>query len=61
MNDTIYVGEHLWIGQAGHFFIVLSFVTALLSSISYFIDVQKKSNDNGWARLGRNAFYVHGL
>lgn len=61
MNDTIYVGEHLWIGQAGHFFIVLSFVTALLSSISYFIDVQKKSNDTGWALLGRNAFYVHGF
>lgn len=58
-----YIGEALWIGNLGHFFIVLSFVMAGLSAFSYFYaefvknDVQKSM----WKTVGRGAFYTHGF
>jgi|GEM_PF-26184 len=58
-----YLGEHLLPGQFGHFFVVLSFVTALLASVSYFIATQRPESAQfaGWRRLGRGAFVLHGL
>ena len=37
-----YVGEHLLPGQLGYFFVILAFVTALLSSVSYFFAAKEK-------------------
>ena len=31
-----YIGEHLWAGQLGNLFVVVSFVAALLSTYAYF-------------------------
>lgn len=66
-----YVGEHLVWGQLGHFFIVLSFVGALLSALSYWFaaknSVLQSSGGagtasavfNDWKRLGRLGFNLH--
>ncbi len=63
MNEIKYVGEHLWVGQLGHIFILASFVTALLSGVSYFLSVKKNHSAEAvsWAKIGRFSFYIHGL
>jgi cytochrome c-type biogenesis protein CcmF len=58
-----YVGESLWIGNLGHFFIVLSFVAAGLAAFSFFYaefckNLVKKTL---WNKLARWAFYTHGF
>jgi cytochrome c-type biogenesis protein CcmF len=55
-----YVGEHLFPGQLGHFFALLSFAASLVAVIAYW----KASNAsilteaNSWRRMGRIAFFV---
>ncbi|MCS7036816.1 MAG: cytochrome c biogenesis protein CcsA [Saprospiraceae bacterium] len=58
-----YIGEHLLPGQIGHLLAVLSFVAALLASVSYFLAVRRRTlpDEAGWRLLGRGAFVVHGL
>ncbi len=53
-------GEHLWIGQAGHFLVILAFVAALLSTISYFIASRNKTGIDtaSWMRQARILFIV---
>lgn len=57
-----YTGEHLLPGQLGHLCAVLSFVAALLASISYFIATQNRDKPQfqGWRNLGRSAYLLHG-
>jgi len=31
-----YIGEHLWLGQAGHIFNLVSFVAAVVATIAFF-------------------------
>ncbi|WP_158826256.1 cytochrome c biogenesis protein CcsA [Mucilaginibacter lacusdianchii] len=58
--DTVFKGEHLLPGHLGQFFIVLSFGTALLSTISYFFaTTQTNKLDKSWQWLGRIAFYIN--
>lgn len=58
-----YVGEALWIGNLGHFFIILSFVMAGLSAFSYFYAefTKNKINQSLWRAVARGAFYTHGF
>lgn len=58
-----YVGEALWIGNLGHFFIILSFVMAGLSAFSYFYAefTKDKINQSLWRAVARGAFYTHGF
>ena len=55
-----YIGEHLFPGQAGHFFIVVSLVASLIASIAYFKSANSvvPSNADSWKRLARIAFIV---
>ncbi len=54
--DTIdHVGERLWAGNLGNGFIVLSFVAALLSFVSFFISSKQPS----LVKLARFAFNLH--
>lgn len=55
--DIQYLGENLWPGKLGQFFIIVSFVTALYSSIAYFFAQQK--TDDSWKKLARASFYIH--
>ncbi len=52
---------HTFIGNAGHFFVVASFIASLVAAFaymqaSYATDLAAQS----WKRYARNAFYVHG-
>jgi cytochrome c-type biogenesis protein CcmF len=58
-----YIGEALWIGNLGHFFIVLSFVAAGLAAFSFFAAEFSRNNAGkaGWQMVARGAFYTHGF
>ena len=57
----VYIGEHLLIGKVGNVFVILSFVLALLASISYFLASKWGEQSSSWKRIARNAFRIHGL
>lgn len=57
METIIFNNEHLFIGNLGHFAVVLAFMSALISTIAYAISVNK--NDDSLKNLGRWMFYVH--
>ncbi|RAJ99787.1 cytochrome c-type biogenesis protein CcmF [Larkinella arboricola] len=59
---------HTTVGQIGHLFVILSFVTALMATVAY-LRISLAGNDllqnkrelTQWRWLARGAFYVHGL
>jgi cytochrome c-type biogenesis protein CcmF len=58
MNN--YIGEHLFPGQTGHFFAVLSLVASLVATIAYFkanrtVGITEKQS---WIRLARLSFLI---
>lgn len=54
-----YEGEHLLIGQIGHFLAVLSFVASLLAAFAYFRAANEESALSGsWKKTGRIAFLL---
>ncbi len=64
MDTTQFTGEHLWPGQLGHFFVIVSFVAALLSTFSYIraaIVEQDLEQSRIWKRLARGSFMVHAV
>lgn len=57
MNEIQYIGERLWAGHLGNAFVVLSFVAALLSFVSYYFSY----NNQSYIKLARVAFNIHGF
>src|ERR1044072_2037305 len=55
MNSIEYVGERVWAGNLGNLFVVLSFVAALLSFVSYYLS----SKNRDLVKLARLGFHVH--
>ncbi len=55
-----YNGEHLFWGELGHFFAVLSFVASLVATIAFFKSSRSKlvNEQNSWAKLARTAFAI---
>jgi len=55
-----YVGEHLLPGQIGHFLIILSFVSSIIASVSYFISARSADplETESWKRIGRISFFI---
>ena len=56
-----YIGEHIWIGKVGNVFVILSFVFALLASISYLLAAKDNVDSSSWKRIARISFRIHGL
>ena len=62
-----YIGENLLPGKIGQFFIILSFCTALLATISYYFatttnlskDYLVRAGSDGWKRIARIAFLIN--
>ncbi|MEJ6981318.1 cytochrome c biogenesis protein CcsA [Pedobacter sp. P351] len=54
--DTQFAGEHLLPGQLGQFFIILSFGSAFLATISYYFATVKDTLDDSWQRIARIGF-----
>ncbi len=59
MNDIQYLNENLLPGILGHSFLIIGFVTALLTAVSYFIAIKKPQT--GWERIGKVSFSIHGF
>jgi cytochrome c-type biogenesis protein CcmF len=55
-----YEGEHLLIGQIGHFFVLLSFVASILATLAYFRAAQATlpTEEARWTKLARVGFYT---
>jgi len=55
-----YIGEHLFPGRLGHFFVVLSFASSLVACIAYFkaSRADNPAEESSWRRMGRIAFLV---
>ncbi len=53
-------GEHLLPGKIGHFFVLLAFAAAIISTIGYFIASRKTdlAEKNSWIRFARLAFFT---
>lgn len=59
METIVFNNEHLFIGNFGHFAVVLAFVSALISAISYSLSVNK--NVKSLRTLGKSMFFIHAL
>src|SRR4030095_8602973 len=55
-----YEGEHLLIGQFGHFFTLLSFVASLVATVAYYKSAQSsiEAEALSWKRMARTAFIL---
>ncbi len=47
------------IGQIGHFLVIITFVTAIISSLGYFFAVREKPLEDSWKKFARASFYIH--
>lgn len=56
--DINYVGESLLPGQIGQFFVILSFGSALLATISYYFAALNNA-DRSWFRIARISFWLN--
>jgi cytochrome c-type biogenesis protein CcmF len=56
-----YLGEHLLIGKIGNLFVILSFVFALLSSLSYYFTAKDDETSASWKKIARLAFRLHSV
>ncbi len=59
-NEITFIGEHLWAGHVGNFFIILSFVASILAAVSYFF-AEKSPLEISWLKLARISFRFHVL
>ncbi len=51
---------HTFIGNLGHFLVILAFVTALISAFAYWKGQQVEALEKaGWIKYARTAFYIH--
>ena len=51
-----------FVGDLGHFSVILAFVAAVVAALSYFMASWKNPlglEEANWKKLGRFAFYVH--
>ena len=53
-----YIGEHLWAGELGNIFVIISFIASLLASFSYF-NAANNPTDEAWKRIARISFRIH--
>ena len=61
MNEVQYVGEHLMPGVVGNLFVVLSFVAALFSAVTYFLSTRSEENRRFWILPARVGFFTHAM
>lgn len=55
-----FIGEHLFPGQLGHFFVIFAFIASLLATIAFFISSGKIQTPEHqyWLRFARIAFFA---
>jgi cytochrome c-type biogenesis protein CcmF len=60
LEKVSYIGEHLWVGQVGNGFIVLSLIAALFSGIGYYFHA-KEVLTSEWKKFANTAFTIHSI
>lgn len=60
MQEIQYIGEHLLPGRLGHLLVIIAFVSAILSVLSY-RQATLHPTDLSWRKMSRIAFTVHGV
>lgn len=58
MDSIQFVGENLFWGNLGHAAVVVSFVSSILASLSYFF-AERNPLDGSWAKLAKASFQLH--
>jgi len=58
MNNIEYLNEHLLPGQIGHFAVILAFIAAAFSAVTYFLSV-RNNEDATWKKFGRIGYFIH--
>jgi len=63
MEEINFIGERLLPGKVGNFFIVLAFVSAIFTALSYFFstNITDDRTKRSWKTMGRIGFGLHGL
>jgi cytochrome c-type biogenesis protein CcmF len=58
-----FLGEHLWLGNLGQFFLVFSFAASLLAFLAYFAAEfsTDKDKETSWRKIARTGFISHGV
>ncbi|MEI7896943.1 MAG: cytochrome c biogenesis protein CcsA [bacterium] len=56
-----YIGEHLFPGEMGKFFVWLGFGTAILACVFYFLAFYRKDNRKVWLAAARGLYITHAL
>jgi len=60
MSSVTFIGEHLFWGNLGHTAVVLSFISSILATLSYFF-AERNPLDKSWANMAKYAFQLHSL
>jgi len=58
LDKTAYIGEHLWVGNVGNAFVILSLVAALLSAVGYYFH-SKEVLTSEWKKFASISFSIH--
>ncbi len=58
MEEVSYIGEHIWLGQLGHFALVAAFVSAICASWAYYKSLK---GETSWLSIGKTAYITHGV
>ncbi|MCX6267797.1 MAG: cytochrome c biogenesis protein CcsA, partial [Bacteroidetes bacterium] len=56
-----YIGEHLFPGEMGKFFVWFGFATAILAVVFYFLSFYGKDNRKRWLTAARGLYIAHAL
>src|ERR1035437_3171963 len=59
--DIQYIGERLFPGQLGNAFIILAFVSALLSAVAFLIASKDTLEVQSWRTIGRLSYRIHSI
>lgn len=59
MQNTTFIGEHVWAGWLGHALVILSFTCALFSAITYYMGIRQPDAPTDWKKVGRWFFFTH--
>lgn len=60
MGSVTFIGEHLFWGNLGHTAVVVSFISSILASLSYFF-AERNPLDESWKKLAKVSFQLHSL
>lgn len=59
MEEIQYIGEHLWVGQLGHFLVILAFLSSIFGCISFY--KSKGGEELRWFNTGKIFYFLQAI